>query len=147
MLGSHFFWIISVPGILKVVLIHQECGYRQLSLWICSNIRPSVLHNGHTCMCAKSLQSCLALCDLMDCSFPGSSVRGIIQARILERVVMPSTRGSSQSKDQIQISLIAGRFLPSEPPGEAIQLLVVSAVYPIYCLCTRCFFLYMKYFT
>ena len=44
---------------------------------------------------AKSLQSCLTLCDPMDCSPPGSSVHGILQARILEWVAMPSFRGSS----------------------------------------------------
>ena len=41
---------------------------------------------------AKSLQSCPALCDPMDCSPPSSSVRGIPQARILEWVSMPSSR-------------------------------------------------------
>ena len=48
---------------------------------------------------AKSLQSCPTLCDPMDCSPPGSSVRGILQARILEWVAMPSSRGSSQPRD------------------------------------------------
>ena len=48
-------------------------------------------------VCAKSLQSCLALCDLMDCSLPGSSVHGILQARILEWADMPYSRGSFQS--------------------------------------------------
>ena len=45
--------------------------------------------------CAKSLQSCLTLCHPMDYSPPGSSVHGILQARILEWVAMPSARGSS----------------------------------------------------
>ena len=40
-------------------------------------------------VCAKSLQSCLTLCDSMDCSPPGSSVHGVLQARILEWVAMP----------------------------------------------------------
>ena len=40
-------------------------------------------------------QSCLTLCDPMDCSPPGSSVPGILQARILDWVAMRSTRGSS----------------------------------------------------
>ena len=43
-------------------------------------------------VCAKSLQSCLTLCDSMDCSPPGSSVHGILQARLLEWVAMPSSR-------------------------------------------------------
>ena len=41
------------------------------------------------------IQSCLPLCDPMDSSPPGSSVRGILQARILERVAIPFSRGSS----------------------------------------------------
>ena len=56
-------------------------------------------------------QSCPTLCDPMDCSPPGSSVHGILQARILEWVAMPSSRGSSPAKDQSQVSHIAGRFL------------------------------------
>ena len=44
---------------------------------------------------AKSLQSCLTLCNPMDCSPPGSSVHGILQARKLEWVAMPSSRGFS----------------------------------------------------
>ena len=44
----------------------------------------------------KLLQSCLTLCDHMDYSPPGSSVQGILQARILEWVAMPSSRGSNQ---------------------------------------------------
>ena len=47
------------------------------------------------CVHAESLQSCLTLCDSMDCSPPGSSVRGLLQARILEWVAIPFSRGSS----------------------------------------------------
>ena len=47
------------------------------------------------CVCAKSLQLCLTLCDSMDCCRPGSSVRGISQARILEWVAISFSRGSS----------------------------------------------------
>ena len=52
-------------------------------------------------------QSCLALCDPMDCSPPGSSVHGILQARILEWVAMRSSRGSSPPRDQTHISLVS----------------------------------------
>ena len=44
-------------------------------------------------LCAKSLQSCLTFCDPMDCSPPGSSVHGILQARILEWVAIPFSPG------------------------------------------------------
>ena len=46
----------------------------------------------------------------MDCSSPGSSVHVIFLARILEWVAIPFSRGSSQPRDQTQVSCIAGRF-------------------------------------
>ena len=54
-------------------------------------------------------QSCLTLCSPMDCSLPGFSVHGILQARILEWVAMPFSRGSSQLRDLTQVSCTAGR--------------------------------------
>ena len=47
--------------------------------------------------------SCSTLCDFRDCSLPGSSVHGILQARVLEWVAMPSSRGSSWPKDQVHV--------------------------------------------
>ena len=55
-------------------------------------------------------QSCPTLCNPMECSPPGSSVHGILQARILEGVVMSSSRGSSQPRDWTQVSCTADRF-------------------------------------
>ena len=52
-----------------------------------------------------------ALSDPKDCSPPGSSAHGILQAKILEWVAIPFSKGSSQTRDQTQISWIAGRFL------------------------------------
>ena len=77
----------------------------------------------HTPAAAKSLQSCLTLCDPMDCIPPGSSVHEILQARTLEWVVMPSSRGSSQPRDQTCVSDVSctGRqvgSLPLVPPGK-----------------------------
>ena len=62
------------------------------------------------CMFMLSSFSCVWLGDPMDCSLPGSSVHGILQARILESVAMPFSRGSSQSRDWTQFSHIAGGF-------------------------------------
>ena len=55
-------------------------------------------------------QSCLTLCDPVDCSPPGLSVHGILQARILEWVAIPFSRGSSRPRNRTQVSHIAGRF-------------------------------------
>ena len=69
-------------------------------------------------MSAKSLQSCPTLCDPVDYSPPGSSVHGILQARVLEWAAVPSSNGSSQPRDQTHISCgfcIAGGFFTAEP--------------------------------
>ena len=58
-------------------------------------------------MHAKSLQLCLTLCDPMDRSPPGSSVHGILQARRVEWVAMPSSRESSQPSDRTHISCVS----------------------------------------
>ena len=54
-------------------------------------------------------QSCLTFCDPMNCSLPGSSVQGILQARILEWVDISFFKGSSHSRDEILISCLTGR--------------------------------------
>ena len=63
------------------------------------------------CIHNKSLQSCPTLCDHTDCSPPGSSVHGILQAIILEWVAIPFSRGSSQTWDGIRISCIGRQVL------------------------------------
>ena len=74
-------------------------------------------------MHAKSFQSCLTLCDPMDCSPPGSSVHGILQARLLEWVAISSSRGSSQPGTET-VSLIppalAGRVFTASATCEAL---------------------------
>ena len=67
-------------------------------------------------------QLCLTLCDPMDYSPPGFSVHGIFQSKILERVAMPSSRGSSQPRDTTQVFCIAGRFFTTELSGKPLFL-------------------------
>ena len=55
-------------------------------------------------------QSCPTLCDAMDCSLPGSSVHGILQASILEWVAIPFSRGTSRPRDGTWVSRFAARF-------------------------------------
>ena len=82
-------------------------------------------------MRAKLLQVCLTLCDSMDRSPPGSSVHGILPARILEWVAMPSSRGSSRLWDRM-VSLLspalAGRFFTTSSTWKALLQ---------YLLCTK----------
>ena len=82
--------------------------------WFCSE-RIWKLH-------AKSLQLCPSLWDPVDCSPPGSSVHGILQARILEWVAMPSSRGSSRPRIEalsFTSPALAGRFFITSATWEA----------------------------
>ena len=63
-------------------------------------------------------QLCPTLYDRMDCSPPGSSVLGSLQARILEWLVIPFSRGSSCLRDRTRVSCFAGRFFTTELPGK-----------------------------
>ena len=74
----------------------------------------------------KLLQSCLTLCNPMTCSLPGSSVRGILQARILEWVAVTFSRGSSWRRDWTRVSCVScmtGRFFTTSATWEAPGLL------------------------
>ena len=85
-------------------------------LFNCQGLKQQVVKQMlfHLFLCTKKSESeiaqlCLTLCNPMDCSPPGSFVHGILQARILEWVAIPFSRGSSQPRDQNQVSHIAGR--------------------------------------
>ena len=62
------------------------------------------------CVCVLVAQLCPTLCDPMDCSSPGFSVHGILQAKILEWVAIPFSRGSSWPTDWTRVSHIVGKF-------------------------------------
>ena len=71
-------------------------------------ITPVLAFEGTRCVCAPGrFRLRLTLCHPMDCSPPGSSVHGILQARILEWGAMPSSRGSSPPRDRILISYVS----------------------------------------
>ena len=86
----------------------EQCIYYTIMVWlfcVCAGV----------CVCVCSVpQSCLTLCDPMDCSPPGSSVHGVFQARTLEGVSISLFRGFSWTRDRMLISLasptLAGRF-------------------------------------
>ena len=67
-------------------------------------------HEGPLKEKVKVAQSCPTLWDPMDCSLPGFSVHEILQARILEWITMPFSRGSAQPRDWTQVSCIMGGF-------------------------------------
>ena len=80
----------------------------------------------HACLVA---QSCLTLCDPMDCSLPGFSVRGILQVRILEWAAISFSGGSSWPRDQTQVSCIAGRFFTIWDACEAPKCLQLKTIF------------------
>ena len=89
-----------------------------------------IYHLKLSCVCVLTVQSCPALCDPVDCNPSGSLSTGILQARILEWVAIPFSRGSSQPRDQTQVSCIADRFFTLWAIREASN----CHVYPENCL-------------
>ena len=74
-----------------------------------------------TCVHASSVTwSCPTLCDPKDCSPPGSSVHGILQARILEWVAISSSKGSSQPRDRNCVSCLQAASLPLSQQGRPL---------------------------
>ena len=75
----------------------------------------------NVCVSMLVAQSCLTLCNPMDCSLPVSSVHGILQARILEWVAIPFSRESSWTMDQIRVfPALETASLPSQPAGKPL---------------------------
>ena len=70
-----------------------------IHVWLYIHVYICVCVYIYVCVRAKSLQSCLTVCDPMDCSLPGSSVCRILQGRILEWDAVPSPSGSSRPRD------------------------------------------------
>ena len=85
-------------------------------------------------MCVLVAQLCLTLCDPMVHSLPGSSVHGILQARILKWVAIAFSRGWSQSRDGIQVCRIAGRLFTIWSTRDI--LMYYFSTYVLYTLCT-----------
>ena len=80
-------------------------------------------------LCVKSFQSCLPLCDPMDCSPPDSSVHGIFLARILGWVAMPSSRVfPTQGLNPGLLCLLHWQAdsLPLTPPGKLFNTMVIN---------------------
>ena len=72
----------------------------------------------NACMHAKSLQSCLILCDPIDCSPPGSSVHGILQARVLEWGAVSFSKGNQRSN--LGPQQWKGGVLTTGPSGKSL---------------------------
>ena len=90
------------------------------------NRRKSLVRQWYVCVCAQSPQLYPTFCNPVDYSLPGSSVHWILQARILEWVATPSSRGSSWPKDRTHVSCAActvGRLFTTESPRKPQAML------------------------
>ena len=108
-------------------ILFQMFFYHNIWLWFRKNWVTDILWKNILTLCVSVVQLCPTLCDPVDCSPPGSSMHGILQARILEWVAMPSSRGSSPPKDQTSVSHIEGRFFTTEPQGSLCRLQLLGA--------------------
>ena len=100
---GHFGTQLGIQKLTHGCLLHNSVQFSSISKTWKQPRCPSV---------HKSPQSCTTLSDPMDCSLPDSSVHGILQARILEQVAMPSSRGSSWPRDWICISYATKIYCP-----------------------------------
>ena len=97
------------------IFLTQGSNLGFLCILHCRWILYLLSHNYPMCVCPM-------LCDTVGCSLPGSSVSGILQARILEWVAIAFPRGPSRLRDWTQVSCIAGRFFTVWATRKAPQI-------------------------
>ena len=79
-----------------------------ISTCVCNALKIKVEYKNNVYTYSNSCdQFCPTLCNLIDCSLPGTSVHGTVQARILEWVAISSSRGLSQPRDQTPVSWVS----------------------------------------
>ena len=86
------------------------------------SVKSSDVRKASSSLTARKMKSLsrVQLCDPMDCSLPGSSIHGIFQTRVLERVDISFSRGSPNPGIEPVSPTLAGGFFTTEPPGKPI---------------------------
>jgi len=105
-------------------------------LWIWTILGGSFLWSAsvpNPFVCVLVAQSCPTLCDPADCSLSGFSVHGILQARILEGIAIPFSRGTSPPGNRTLIFCIPGRFLTVWATGKSLCQIHTSQEKPHNC--------------
>ena len=103
-------WTIKIAEHRRIDAFELWCWRRLLRVpWTARRSNQSILKESSS-GCSLVTRLCPTLRDPMACGTPGSSVHGILQARTLEWVVIPFSKGSSRPRDQTHVSSIAGKF-------------------------------------
>ena len=119
-------------------MYNRPLGSKGEGTWwqcVCVCVCVCVCAHAHTCT-----QSCLTPCYPMGSSLPGSSIHGILQARIMEWAAMPSSRGSPHPEIEPRYPTLAGGFFTTAPPGKPL-VIVIAIVLLRHCMfiVNRCF--------
>ena len=96
--NQKYFWNLCIP-VWNLYVYKHSLKKEQNEFFL-----PLVWNIINMCVLCLVAQSCPTLCDPTDCSPQGPSVHGILQARTLEWVAMPSSRGSSRCRDRTHVS-------------------------------------------
>ena len=123
----YILWMITIAAIISLSIILHNYHFSGWNNYILVSASLMILAQWKVKVLVT--QSCLTLWDRMDCSPPGSSVHGIFQARILEWVAIPFSRGSFQPRDLTQVSCIAGGFFTIWAPREALGYNIVVYIH------------------
>ena len=116
----------------------------------CSKLEPGLLDHVKVSLPKSDMaQSCPTLGDLLDYSSPGSSVHGILQARILERVDIPFCKGSCQPRDWAHISCVSciGRWIPyhQHHPGRSEGRFIKAEVMKYFSQCIGLIYIFQTF--
>ena len=110
--SSGWWWLISSIFLIRISChktTHANSYYGAWPGWAVS-VSMLPLTMVYVCVCVLVAQSCPTICNFMDCSLPGSCVRGILQKwRTMKWAAISFCRGSSWSKNRVQVSCTAGR--------------------------------------
>ena len=124
-----------VPGLILLLCVRSSHQPHEVVLVTCDVLHRKLKHTEANWLAHDPTASkwqrrrfCCSVisdsCDPMDCTPPGPSVHGILQARVQEWVAMPSSRGSSWPRDWTQVSCIAGRFFTNWATREAPRIIL-----------------------
>ena len=137
---SHQIWVLLKIVILHPSFSHLYNGKTKITFYksqTCKLEMQKIISDIYESESESEVaQSCPTLCDPIDCSLPGSSVHGILQAIVLEWIVISFARGSSQPRARTRVSRIVNRHVTVWATREMYYLKFGNCFY------RYCYFLY-----